>query len=317
MNEDLSPEVLERMGYRIANYSFRQEGKPRGEVAEIWGSNTCLVVVTKHNPLPSGTLCGGMIVWRPVLRDIAPTAPDKKRLAHFFSELPSETFLEKIKDSCQLEEWVNRKKECLWIAQCLMAGGDFPDNPLIVPMEQGQIDKFTHDYLWLITEYYNNLWWLLSTKYQKISKALKGKGYQQITPLSLIGEIAKGNIEGEFQQIFKPHYSFSEYDLRQISTYGKKACSGQLRGREKQRYEKLLEKHANPSIWLDRLTEVCAVLAERDRLIQSALQKHHAICNAMYTMTEDSTRKPEIRKHGESYTFLNGKKTQGVNKFEL
>jgi hypothetical protein len=274
-------------------------------------------VVTKYHPLPSGSVFGGMIVWQPVLKDIAPTEPDKKRLAHFFSELPSEDFLEKVKDSCQLEAWLEAKKESLWIAQCLMAGGEFPDNPLTLPLEQGEIDKFRHDYLWLITEYYNNLWWLLNTKHQKISKALKNKGHQQSTPLFLIKEIAKGNIEGEFQQIFKSHYTFSEYDLRQISTYGKKLCTGQLQGDEQQRFKQLVKKHSNPSIWLNRLLEVCGVLAERDRLVQTALQKHYAICNAMYSMLRDSTHKPEIRHHGKSYTFLNGKKYQGVNKFEL
>jgi hypothetical protein len=317
MGEFLSAEDFEKEGYRVAAFSFRQKGEPRGEIAKLWGSSFCFGVVTKYHPLPSGSVFGGMIIWQPVPRNITSTDTEKKRLAHFFSELPSEAFLEKVTDTCQLEAWVEAKKECLWIAQCLMAGGEAPDNPLILPLEQGEIDKFKHDYLWLITKYYDNLWWLLNTKHQKISKALKNKGHQQSTPLFLIKEIAKGNIEGEFQQIFKSHYTFSEYDLRRISTYGKKLCTGQLRGDEQQRFKQLLKKHSNPSIWLDRILEICGVLAERDRLIQNALQYHYTICNSMYSMLQDSTHKPEIRHYGKSFTFLHGKKTKGVNNFEL
>jgi hypothetical protein len=315
MDKEFSQEDFEKKGYRVATFSFRQEGKPRGEVADSWGYDLCFGVVTKYHPLPSGSVFGGMIIWQPILRNIAPTDPDKKRLVQFFSELPNEAFLEKVKDSCQLEAWVNAKTECLWIAQCLMAGQEFPDNPLICPLEQGEIDRFRHDYLWLVTDYYNNLWWLLNTKHQEISKSLKNEGYHQSTPLFLIEQIAKENIEGEFQKIFKSHYTFSEYDLRHICTYSRKSCTGQIEADEQQKFEQLLEKHSNPSIWLKRLLRVCTVLAERDQLVQAAMKKHYAICHAMYSMLENSTYKSEIRHHGKSYTFLNGKKFEGVNKF--
>lgn len=317
MYKDLSPEDLEKEGYRAATFSFRQEGEPRGEIARLWGNSICLGIITKFHPLPSGTLFGGMIVWQPVPKAIAPTDPDKKRLAKFFSELPSGGFLEKVRDSCQLEAWLEVKSECLWIARCLLAGQEFPDDPLFLPLKLGEIDGFRHNYLWLIAEYYNNLWWLLNTKHQKICKRLKNKGHRQSTPLFLVSEIARGNIEGEFQQIFKSHYSFSEYDLRRISQLGKKRCSGQLAQDKGQRFEHLLEKHSNPSVWLDHLLEVCGVLAERDRLIEAALQKHYAICRAMYSMLEDATHKPDLRLHADSYSFLNGKKYQGANNFGL
>jgi len=193
MHEELLLAELEEKGYKFAAFSFRQEGAPRGKISTCWGNRICLGIITKFHPLPSGTLFGGMIAWKPVPGAIAPTDPDKKRLANFFSELPSQKFLDKVRDVDQLEEWLNIKTDCLRIARCLLAGSDFPDNPLRIHLEEGEIDKFKYDYLSLIIEYYTNLWWLLNTKHQKISKRLKNKGYQRTTTL-----FSKRNSEGKY-----------------------------------------------------------------------------------------------------------------------
>jgi len=103
--------------------------------------------------------------------------------------------------------------------------------------------------------------------------------------------------------------------LRLIAQLGKKLINDELEEEKGQLFEKLLRKHSTPSIWLDRVLEVCGALAKHDRLILAALQKHYAVCRAMYSMLDDATHKPEIRFHAESYSFLNGKRYQGVNKF--
>lgn len=276
----------------------------------------CHVVmgVNQEQILSDRIKCEGRITWTPV-GDNSPSATEKLRIARFISNLPNHAFVGDFTDLCQVYAWMEWKNGCIWKAKCFLAGHKHPDNPLLRELEEGIIDQYYHDSVWLTVNLYDNLWQLIHIQSRLIKTAFisQGWGYPFKSPRELLEEIISSTIDGEFFNTLKPLYIAHAGEFKEIAKLGRKNNKDSLSTPERERLTKLTQKHSQPNIWQERLLAVGNALAEKNRSVRVQMNVHREIMDRIAALQLDAACKPEFKKHGQtSSTWQNGVKIPGI-----
>lgn len=255
------------------------------------------------------------VFWDKVGTD-SPTATDRERIARFISTLPDFfCVLEEKITIDTLEAWILAKDAAVRIARCFLAGRSQPDNPLLRDLEDGLIDQWLHDYKWLESDLYENLWKLISLRERLIKTALaKIWGYPFTSSRDLMQQIIQEDLEGEFCQIFKPRYSYKSGEIQKIAKLKRKFHRDELSDAEQKQMWQLIDRHAPYPMWYDRVISVCQSLAVRgDVFIQTRLRIHGEILDGICKMQIRAECTPSLRHHrSRSHTWENCKKITGI-----
>lgn len=203
-------------------------------------------------------------------------------------------------------EW---KNNCISTAKCFLAGRSSPENPLLRSLEEGQVDQYYHDQCWLSVELYENLWKLLNVKEKRIKAAFKKQGWDFNSPRIALEQILANEINGEFSVILKPYHEQNAKELRRIAKLQNHAHKGfGLRKADEEERKRLVEKYSSEpqNIYLDRVLASAATLAEKDALIRTHLEIHHAVMRGITKLHLDAACKPHLKQHGQtSFTWSN------------
>lgn len=291
-----------------------QEGNLAPAVRQACGNCHVVMGPNQEQLLRNRVKFEGLIVWTPV-GDDSLEATDKVRIARFISELPSRVLVEEFTTLDQVYRWMEWKDKCIWIAKCFLAGHKHLDNPLLRELEEGTIDKYYHDNVWLTVDLYENLWKLIHLKGKLVKAAFLKQGWDYPFKCSreLLEEIISSFIDGEFSNVLKSHYVEHAGEFRKIATLGRKNNKDFLSTQERQRLTELTKKHSQPNVWLERLLAVGNALAEWDSFVQVRMNIHQEIMDGIAAFQVVANFKPELKKHGQtSYTWQNGVKVSGT-----
>lgn len=255
------------------------------------------------------------VFWDTVGND-SPTATDRERIARFISTLPDffRVLEEKITIDT-LQAWIVAKDAAVQIARCFLAGRSQPDNPLLRDLEDGLIDQYLHDYWWLESDLYENLWKLVSLRERKIKAVLaKIWGYPFTSSRDLMQQIIQEDLEGEFCQIFKPRYSYKSSEIQKIAKLKRKLHRNELSDTEQKQMWHLIDRHAPYPMWCDRVVSVCKSSVVRgDTFIQTRMRIHGEIIDGLCKMQIRAECTPSLRHHRpRSHTWENCKQTAGI-----
>jgi hypothetical protein len=278
----------------------------------------CYIVMALNQNLVLRDRCKfeGIVGWEPV-GDDSPEASDKMQIAWFISnELPNREFVKDFKTLDQLYEWMEWKNNCIWIAKCFVAGHGSPDNPLLRPLEEGEIDQYYHDFCWLTVDLYENLWKLINLKTRRIKAAFNKQGWVWPfeSPRQLLEEIIATDINGEFSNILKPRYERNVKELKRLAKLAHRSYKGFLAPKDRTELARLKEKHSQPNVWLKRLLDVSRLLGETDEFIRVRVAIHDEILRGVCKLELDAACQPEWRRHGQiSELWIDGVKRPGIN----
>jgi len=279
-------------------------------------SSGCNLVVGLKQWLRDRCKLDGYISWEPVGED-SPEASDRERIANFISELPDESFVEESSHIHQLYAWMGWKNNCISIAKCFLVGRGSPENPLLRALEEGQIDQYYHDQCWLSVHLYENLWKLLSLKEKRIRAAFRKQEWDFISPRIVLEQILANEINGEFSVVLKPRHEENAKELKKLAKLQNQSHKGfGLKEADEEERKRLVEKYSSQpkNIWLDRVLAIAATLAEKDALIRTHLEIHHAVIRGITKLELDAACKPHLKQHGQvSSTWRNGQKFSGLN----
>ncbi|MBD2014333.1 hypothetical protein H6F96_10150 [Microcoleus sp. FACHB-53] len=276
--------------------------------------NTHIVLAPLQDQLLRGRCkIKGWIFWTPVVNN-APEASDRERIAKFISELPNANFIQDLTQLDQIYRWAEWKNECIWIAKCFMAGRGSVDNPLLRPLEEGEIDQYYHDSCWLTVDFYENLWKLIHLKDRRIKAAFNKLEWSFESPRQLLEEIIASEINGEFSNILKPRYEHHVKELKKLAKLAHRSYKGFLSQKDRTELARLKEKHSQPNTWLTRLIDVSRGLAETDEFFQVRVAIHDEIMRGICKLQQDAACKPELRRQGQiSEIWIDGAKRIGIN----
>ena len=256
----------------------------------------------------------GLVGWQPI-GDDSPKASDKMQIAWFISnKLPNQEFVEDFKTLDQLYAWMEWKNSFIWVAKCFLAGHSSPDNPLLRPLEEGEIDQYYHDFCWLTVDLYENLWKLISLKTRRIRAIFNKQGWALDSPRQLLEEIIASGINGEFSNFLKPRYERNAKELTKIAKLARRTYIGFLPQKDREELVRLKEKHSQPNVWLKRLIDVSRLLGEKDEFISVRVAIHDEIMKGICNLQINASCKPEWRQHGQlSEIWTDGVKKLGLN----
>jgi hypothetical protein len=246
--------------------------------------------------------------------DESTEASDRERIARFISDLPNGDFIHVSKSLFQVEEWMAWKDRAVRIAKCFLAGRGQPVSPLARDLENGSIDEWLHDYIWLEAELYENWWKLVHTKESSIKAALKPIWkYPFNSSLELFQEMVRADLEGEFANCLKSRYCYKAKEIKKIAILKRKAHRGELSKPEQEQMYELIDKHAPYPIWYDRVISVSEWLAKRDPFIQERLRTNGEIIDAIAKMQIKRNFPPNPKHHKDvSHTWEKGIRRKGI-----
>ncbi len=246
--------------------------------------------------------------------DESTEASDRERIARFISDLPNGDFIHESKSLFQVEEWMAWKDQAVRIAKCFLAGRGQPDSPLARDLENGSIDEWLHDYIWLEADLYENWWKLVHTKEGSIKVALKKIwGYPFNSSLELFQEMVRADLEGEFANCLKSRYCYKAKEIKKIAILKRKAHRGKLSKPEREEMYALIDKHGPYPIWYDRVISVSEWLAKRDPFIQERLRTNGEIIDAIAKRQIKRNCDPRLKHHKDiSHTWENGIRGKGI-----
>ncbi len=236
-------------------------------------------------------------------------ATDQEKIAHFISSLP--TLSEEKCHPDQVCEWVRRKDWAVKLAKCYQAGKGQPDNPLLRELEDGLIDQWKHDYIWLECDLYENLWKLIKLRGRQIKSAIKRAfgDFPFACGRELMEEIIRADIDDEFRQCLKKKYEWKPTHLKEIAKLKRKMHRDEISDPELERLYALIDQHAPYPIWYDRLLSVCEVLAERDPFISTRLNINSDIIDGLCRLKLKAECDPLLKHHRRpAETWIDGKK---------
>ncbi len=250
---------------------------------------------------------GAIVSWKPVGSD-SQKASDKLRLARFLSELPDADFLNQITHFNQLCRWLQAKDYMLYVAKCWLAGSDGqPDNPLLRDLEEGKIEPFQNDQIWLSTRMYENLWNLVNLKWKPIKAKLKSSqwGCPFTTGRELLEVIIKTEVDSEFSVCLKSFFEAKTHEINELFALSRKNLTTDLPPDHQKRLKQLRSKYATRIPWLERLIEVSRSIAKNDALTYTMLATHDVLLDGICKKQQDVFCKPKLK---QPESWINGKR---------
>lgn len=284
----------------------------RGEGKIAFQGNHCIVGLSIVQEVGKIAKADVISEWHKV-GNCSNSATDKEKIANFICDLPSLT--EEITHPDQLSDWVAWKDWSIDVARCFLSGHTQPDNPLLRSVEDGLIDQWSHDYTWLVSDLYDNLWKLVNLRGRQIKSAIKKVfgDYPFASNRELLQEIIRADIEGEFCQILKKQYQYKPTHIKEIHKLKRKMHREGLVDKSLEQLYKLIEQHAPYPIWYDRLISVCEVMADRgDTFINTRLQINADLLDGISRMRLKADCDPSLSHHRRrKELWINGKKNPG------
>jgi polyhydroxyalkanoate synthesis regulator phasin len=295
-----------KAGRLISSSMWSERSITSGRELGIYLEGDCQFAVVNSLEMNSRIKINFCVFWEPVGSNCK-SSFDKQRIAHFISELPSEGFLCELKSTDQLAMWVYKKRFAIQLAKCWVAGQTAPDNPLTKDLEEGLIDQWESDYIWLQTSYYEQLWKLIQQRGRKIIKYLKKKGnYPFNLEREFMEELLKESFDNEYSLLLQDRYIQKNSDIKKLGTLARK---GILTTAELERVTALRRQLGGETVLLDQLVEVCCCLGKKDPWIRSHLKIMKAYDDAQGAMLQASACDPKLREHGhgQSFACIDGK----------
>ena len=232
--------------------------------------------------------------------DNSSSASDKEQIAFYISRLPSSDWLDGASFD-QICEWMMCHDFAIRLAKCFLY--QQPDNPLARELEEGIIDQYEHDYIWLISDRYNNFWNLILRKEKKIKTALsKNWGYPFQNRKEFFQEIVRAYIEGNFTKCFEQNYEHKPREYKALITASRQQANGQdIPESKAKKLNKLAKKYIPLNVWNERLIEISTVLAERDSLIKAHLAINKTLTDALLALEQKACCDPTLKDHAPRF----------------
>lgn len=239
----------------------------------------------------------------------------KEQMVFFISrDLPSNYLFDEADTIDQIIKWMEWRNDNIYIAMCLLAGNKQTDNPLERDLEEGLIDEFTHDYIWLHADLFDNLWKLIFLKWKKIKDLFsfiekEDNEYQFPfkNSLELMKEILRETNDGKFLNYLKPHYVERMSERKRIATLSRKKRRGKLSFGEIEKLSKLIDRHTpEEPFWLSNVLIAAKVLAEKDLFIRTRLRIHEEIMDGLDAMDQKAACNPKFNFCGKSEEWVKG-----------
>jgi len=290
----------------VSSSMWATESIASGKDIAIYPEGDCRFALINSLEMNSKIKINFCVFWEPIGSN-SQSSSDKERIAYFISKLPSEYFLHEIEHTDQLAYWVYKKRFAIRLAKCWVSGHTAPDNPLIKDLEQGLIDQWQSDYIWLQTSHYEQLWKLLQQRGRKIIKSLKKKwNYPFNLEREFMQELLKESFDNEYSPLLQDRYIQKNSDIKKLGTLARK---GILTTAELERVTALRRQLGGETVLLDQLVEVCCCLGKKDPWIRSHLKIMKAYDDAEGAMLQASACDPKLREHGhgQSFACIDGK----------
>jgi len=168
------------------------------------------------------------------------------------------------------------------IAQCFLEGK--VNKPLARDIEEEFIDELQRDEILLLSEFYQNYWKILNTKWNKIKKIMKEKfdDFSFTSEIELIKKIIDEHLSEPFINYTTSKYkAYSPYHQKTMWKFSSKGSMSDLSNKDRRKLCELTREHGNNrgeiNKWTGRFLDVCQVLAEKDSYIATHLTIHKAL----------------------------------------
>lgn len=199
------------------------------------------------------------------------------------------------------------------IAQCFLEGKI--NKPLARDIEEGFINEFQRDEILLISEFYQNYWKILNTKWNKIKKIMKEKfdDFSFTSEIELIKIIIDEHLSEPFTNYTTSKYKdYSPYRQKTMWKLSSKSSMSDLSDTERKKLCKLTREHRNNrgeiNKWTGRFLGACQVLAEKDSYIATHLVIHNALVRGKSQLRLKVHSDPSLSgERVHAHRWINGK----------
>lgn len=273
----------------------------------------CIFALTNIQQIGTRFRFNYLLAWEPV-GDNSESASDKALITDFISSLPSTDLLDELKSLQQLFHWINTKAFALRIAKCWDSGQGQPDDPLARELEEGLIDQWTHDFIWLQTLWEQNLWTLIHLKGKDIRTVLQKEfEYPFNSDREMFQEILKDRHDSYFLKSARPRYVEKAGDIKRMGDLKSKQLRNALSFSERKKLEELESYYAPPQVWLKRVLKAAVELSEKDTLIYTLVATYNELLLGITKMHQEAYRKPNLKRHGQiTSTWEHGVNKPGI-----
>lgn len=288
--------------------------KASGDKAVHGRIGECQLVISEIQQIGKRVRFNYLIAWYAVGNAIENTS-DKAQIADFISKLPSVDSLDELKSIQQLLHWINTKNFALRIAKCWdLERYEQPNNPLARELEEGSIDQWSHDFIWLQALWQQNLWKLICLKGKDIRTVLQSQfEYPFTSDRELFQEILRDQADSYFLKCTKPLYIEKADEIKKLGDLKSRQLRNTLSLSQRKKLIELESYYAPSQVWLKRVLKAAGELSQKDTLIHTLIATYNELLLGITRMQQKAYRNPDFKRHGQiTSTWENGLNSPGI-----
>lgn len=169
----------------------------------------------------------------------------EKKIQSCLAHLPSEHLLALATTKEQVRLWLAHRCFQNWLSNCWQARYTGADDPLSRLLALGQIDSDNYERVWLLVDFYEQLWGLiqLAEPYVKAEFLRLGGDYPFKSAFELFAQIVWEDTNSTFSVCLKPYHEVSARKYEKAYRLAAKGCTESLNPIEESNLHGLLNQH--------------------------------------------------------------------------
>lgn len=190
----------------------------------------------------------------------------EKKIACVIAKLPSEHLRDLAETQKQLNLWFAVRWFQEQVSQCWEARFRGLDDPLFPLLRSEQITLDTHQRVWLVVNFYEQLWGLVQLATPYIQAEFEGSGLEYLAESAfvLFTRLIRSEVDSDFAVCLKPYHEVSSRKYERAYRLAVKGCQEGLKSREERILHRILNQH-QPNVLLSFVLAVCHLKATRTR----------------------------------------------------
>lgn len=169
----------------------------------------------------------------------------EKKIARCLAQLPSLHLLALATTKEQVLTWLAHRCFQNWLSDCWQARYTGGDDPLARLLASGQIDSDNYERVWLLVDFYEQLWGLiqLAEPYIKAEFLRLGGDYPFKSAFELFARIVWEDTNSTFSVCLKPYHEVSARKYEKAYRLAAKGCTESFNPIEESSLNGLLNQH--------------------------------------------------------------------------
>lgn len=232
----------------------------------------------------------------------------EQKIARCLKKLPAQHLLALATTKEQVRLWLAHRCFQNWLSDCWQARYTGADDPLARLLASDQIDLDNYERVWLLVDFYEQLWGLiqLAEPYIKAEFLRLGGDYPFKSAFEIFARIVWEDTNSTFSVCLKPYHEVSRRKYEKAYRLAAKGCTELLNPIEESNLHGLLNQH-QPCLLMSLVLLVSQQKAtRRRRALSSKLSMFYLALGKL------CDKEASVRKKAGSFAWKNGEILKGT-----